>query len=185
MKGDGKMDLCGRKDGMEVKDFKGLGAGGLNLHPGLSSPGGRGGPCGAWWSGRRGCRPDQALIPSITCSSLSDPALPGHLSLRERMVSPKPMQARVPDVPGWSRAGLRPIAPRREAPLSNPERPAMISARGLGEALESYYLSGGESSSPYVLYQRSVVTTPHPIDGQQDGQVAQAAPPYPHSSCRA
>jgi len=31
---------------------------------------------------------DQRLILPITCSSLSDPALPGHLSLRERKVFP-------------------------------------------------------------------------------------------------
>ena len=46
------------------------------------------------------------------------------------------MQASVPDVPGWSAdVALRAIAPRREAPLSNPERPAMIPAWGLGDGL--------------------------------------------------
>lgn len=61
---------------------------------------------------------DQPLISLTPGSSLSDPALPGCVSLRERKVSLDLMQASVPDGPGWSRLALRATA--RGGPQARP-----------------------------------------------------------------
>jgi len=65
------------------------------------------------------------------------------------------MQASGPDEPGWSRTGLRPAAarPREARSLSNPDRPAIVSARDEGgggvDALFGWR-SGTERVSPFL-----------------------------------